>query len=96
MEVKYLNGDNEFLLFNVKYEHPVQVRFYLTVLDENSEVLFRDNFKGKHFEKEFKIPRLSESSKITFIIKPVQKDIQLSYDVSIPTRVNDEALASQQ
>jgi len=93
LQVKYLGGDNEALFFNVKYENKSGNIFKLLVLDEiTGEALFQDNFSARDFDKKFKIPRLTDTDYVTFLIRSAKENIQLSYKVKVTTKVVDETV----
>jgi hypothetical protein len=93
MQVKYLGGDNEALFFSVKYENKTGNPFKLLVLDETTgDPLFQDNYSAKDFEKKFKIPRLTDTDYVTFLIRSAKENIQLSYKVKVTTKVVDETV----
>lgn len=91
MKVKYIEGDNEVLLFNLKYNNNSGSDFKLMVLNESGDVLFQQIYSGKNFKKKIKLTRLTESDDVTFLIRSPRKDIQLSYKVKVPSKVVDDA-----
>lgn len=90
IKVKYLDGDNDALFFNVKYNNDSGNDFKLMVLGETGEVLFQNNYSGKKFKKNFRLPRLTDTAGVTFLIRPVRSSIQLSCKVQVPNKVADE------
>jgi hypothetical protein len=90
MKVKYIEGDNDVLYFNLKYNNESGNDFKLMVLSETGDVLFQNNYSGKRFKKNLKLPRLTDARNVTFLIKPVQKNIHLSYKVIINDKVEDK------
>lgn len=94
LEVKYLGGNNDALFFNVKYDNKTGNIFKLLVLDEvTGEALFQDSYSIRgSFEKQFKIPRLTDTDYVTFLIRSAKENIQLSYKVKVTTKVVDETV----
>lgn len=92
LQVKFLGGDNEALLFNVKYDNKAGNTFRLSVLDENGEACFQDNYSARDFEKKIKIPRLTDTDYVIFLIRSAKENIQLSYKVKVTTKVVDETV----
>lgn len=90
MEVRYLAGDNDALLFNLKYENTSGNNFKLMVLNETGEVLFQNNYSGKNFKKRLKLARLTDTEGVTFLIRPAEENIQLSYKVKVKKKVADD------
>jgi hypothetical protein len=91
MKVKYIEGDNDVLLFNLKYNNNSGSDFKLMVLNESGDVLFQQSYSGKNFKKKIRLTRLTESDDVTFLIRSPRKNIQLSYKVKVPSKVVDDA-----
>jgi hypothetical protein len=91
MKVKYIEGDNEILLFNLKYNNNTGSGFKLMVVNETGEVLFQQSYSGRNFKKKIRLPRLTDTEDVTFLIRSPRKNIQLSYKVKIPSKVVDDA-----
>jgi hypothetical protein len=91
MKVKYIEGDNDVLLFNLKYNNNSGSDFKLMVLNESGDVLFQQSYSGKNFRKKIRLTRLTESDDVTFLIRSPRKNIQLSYRVKVPSKIVDDA-----
>lgn len=89
IKIKYIDGDNEALHFNLKYANEDGHDFKLMVVNETGDILFQDNYSGKKFKKKLKLPRLTDASNITFLIKPMKKNIQLRYKIKVGDKVED-------
>jgi hypothetical protein len=90
LQVKYLGGDNDALFFNIKYDNKKGRDFKLVVLDETGEALFEDNY-SKGLDKKLKVPRLTDSEHVIFVIRSVKEKTELSYKVRVTTKVVDNA-----
>src|SRR6185503_1494844 len=55
MKVKYIEGDNDALLFNLKYNNNSGSDFKLMVLNESGDVLFQESYSGKNFKKKIRL-----------------------------------------
>jgi hypothetical protein len=91
MKVKYIEGDNDILLFNLKYDNNTGSDFKLMVVNETGEVLFQQSYSGRNFRKKIRLTRLTDTEDVTFLIRSPRKNIQLSYKVKIPSKVVDDA-----
>ena len=95
VEVKYTGVDQyNQLSFNVKYNNPTGTAFYLTVLDENGEALYKGVYADKQFDKTFKLPK-SEVSKLTFLIEGGKESFKQKFDVNIKTQVVEDVVVSK-
>jgi hypothetical protein len=90
LQVKYLGGDNDALFFNIKYDNKKGRDFKLVVLDETGEALFEDKY-SKNLDKKLKVPRLTDSEHVIFVIRSVKEKTELSYKVRVTTKVVDDA-----
>jgi len=95
VEVKYTGTDKyNQLTFTVKYSNPSGNTFSLTVLDENSEPLFKSFYGDKQFDKTFKLPKL-DASKFTFVIENGKESFKQKFDVNIKTQVIEDVVVSK-
>lgn len=90
IDIRYLGGDNEALFFNVKYDNRAGNAFKLVALDETGEACFQDNYSVKEFDKRIKVPRLTDTDYVIFLIRSTKQNIQHSYKVKVTTKVVDE------
>lgn len=90
LKVKYLDGDNNTLFFNLKYNNDSGNDFKLMVLGESGEVLFQNNYSGKKIRKVLRLPRLTDTDGVTFLIRPAKADKQLLCKVKVPNKVSEE------
>jgi hypothetical protein len=90
MQVKYLEGDNETLQFIFKYNNDSGDGFKLMVLNENGEILFQNNYSGKNFKKRIKLPRLTDTDGVTFLLRSSRENVQLSRTVRVTSKVVDQ------
>jgi len=92
LHVKFLGGDNQALFFDVKYDNKAGSTFKLLALDETGEPCFQNNYSAKDFEKKIKIPRLTDTDYVIFLIRSAKENILLSYKVKVTTKVVDETV----
>lgn len=90
IQVKYLAGDNDAMLFNLKYNNESGNDFKLMVLNETGDVLFQNNYSGKKFRKRIKLTRLTDTDDVTFLITSPKQKLQLSRKVKITSKVVDD------
>lgn len=91
LRVKFIGGDNEAMFFNVKYNNKDGSSFKLLVLDETGEALFEDNY-SKNIDQKLKVPRLTDSGHVIFLIKSTKETTELSYKVKVTTKVVDDPM----
>jgi hypothetical protein len=91
LHVKYLGGDNEALFFNVRYDNKAGKSFKLLILDETGEALFEDNY-SRDLDRKLKVPRLTDTDHVIFLIKSAKEKTELTYKVNVTTKVVDDAM----
>lgn len=92
LQVRFIGGNNQALFFDVKYDNKTGGTFKLLALDETGEACFQNNYTTKDFEKKIKIPRLTDTDYVIFLIRSAKENIQLSYKVKVTTKVVDETV----
>jgi hypothetical protein len=93
LQVKFVSGDNEYLVFDLKYDANGRDRYDLVIIDEsNNEVLMKEELKGRDFDKTLRVPRLSETGIINFLLKSKRSKKQLSFYVNITERIREVAV----
>ena len=68
--IEYLGSDDEMFLFNVHYNNTKGDKFIIEVLESSDNVLFKEIYTDKEFNKKFKIPK--DLEKLSFVIKGVK------------------------
>lgn len=92
LQVKFLGGDNQALFFDVKYDNKAGGSFKLMALDETGAACFQNKYSTKEFDKKIKVPRLTDTDYVIFLIRSAKENIQLSYKVKVTTKVVDETV----
>jgi hypothetical protein len=89
MRVKYIEGNKDALLFNLKYINSSGNDFKLMVLGEGGEILFQENYSGKKIKKKIRLARLTDNDGVIFLIRPAKENLQLSCTVKVPDKIDD-------
>ena len=92
LQVRFLGGDNQALFFDVKYDNKTGSTFKLLALDETGAACFQNKYSVKDFDKKIKVPRLTDTDYVIFLIRSAKENIQLSYKVKVTTKVVDETV----
>jgi len=93
--VEYMGNTEENFYFRVKYDNPNADLVMILVLDENGETVSRIVSRDKQYNKVFQLPKESGFSKLTFIVKSGQLNVEQSYNVNIITRVVEDVVVSK-
>jgi hypothetical protein len=89
MRVKYIEGNKDALLFNLRYTNDSGNDFKLMVLGEGGEILFQENYSGKKIRKKIRLARLTNTDGVTFLIRPSKENLQLSCTVKVTDKIED-------
>lgn len=89
IRVKYIEGNKDALLFNLKYTNNSGNNFKLMVLGEGGEILFQKNYSGKKIKKKIRLARLTDNDGVIFLIRPARENLQLSCTVKVPDKIDD-------
>ena len=93
LQVRFMGGDNDALFFNVKFDNRSGSSFRILVFDESTgETLFQDSYTSRDFEKKFKIPRLTDTDYVTFLIRSTKENTEFRHKVKVTTKVVDETV----
>jgi hypothetical protein len=86
IEVNYTGFFNNDLAFNVKFDNPSGNNVTLTVINEDGEQLFKNNFSDKKFEKKFVLLKDADVYKLTFLFQSGKEVYKESFDINVTTR----------
>ena len=93
--VEYVGNTEDNFYFRVKYDNPNAELVMLLVLDESGETVTRIVTKEKQYNKIFQLPKDNGFSKLTFVIKAQQLNIEQSFNVNIFTRIVEDVIVSK-
>ena len=92
-EVKYLGATDDAVLFKVSFDNPSNTKYFISVVDEEGNQLFRGVYTDKKFDKRFLLPK-SDKQKLTFIIRNT-KDEELKQTFEIRTAFVEDVVVTR-
>jgi hypothetical protein len=92
-EVKYLGVSDDAVLFKVSFDNPSNTKYFISVVDEEGNQLFRGVYTDKKFDKRFLLPK-SDKQKLTFIIRNA-KDEELKQTFEIRTTFVEDVVVTR-
>ncbi|MBA4196967.1 MAG: hypothetical protein C0459_05365 [Chitinophaga sp.] len=93
--VEYLGNTEENFFFRVKLNNPNAEFVSILILDESGETISRITSKDKQINKVFQLSKESGLSKLTFIVKGSQINVEQSYNVDIVSKVIQDVVVSK-
>jgi hypothetical protein len=93
--IEYMGNTDENFYFRVKYDNPNADLVMILVLDENGETITRIVSKDKQYNKVFQLPKDNGFSKLTFIIRSPQLNVEQSYNVNIISHLVEVVVVSK-
>ena len=75
-------AQNDNVAFNVQYKNEAGSNFNLTVLNENGDIIFSQQYNDKNFNKKIIIETLPEDAHVTFIIKGADANVRESFNIN--------------
>lgn len=88
VQVKYLSSTDDGVLFSVRYSNAGATEFSLSVMNEEGDILYENNFTDKLFDKKFKLNRGLD--KVKFVIRNEKQKFEQSFSVNINTRLIED------
>lgn len=89
-EVKYLDGQDGDLLYNVLYKNVSGSHFSVAILDEYGNQLYKRVFTDKKFDKKFKLADPENTSRLTFVIRNYADNTVQRFQVDATNRTVEE------
>jgi hypothetical protein len=85
--VKYQGIQGDMMTFHVVYGNPQGAAFNVIIEDQDHNELYRNTYKDKNFDKQFKLPR-GDEDKVTFIIRTAKDgDLAKTFEININSRL---------
>ena len=89
--VSYLGPQDQMSLFAVSFSNPAEDKYLLLVQDNDGEVLHKEFYSGKTFEKVYKLPKDFDNT-INFVIKNLKDSSVQTFEIATSTSVTEEVV----
>ena len=93
ISVQYLGSENDMMLIAVKYNNVIDSKFVLSIYNENGDVLFRNAYASKDFDRKFKIPK--DHGKVNFIFSGTHDKVSRSYTIHNTSRLIEDVVVTK-
>ena len=84
---KFLGLENDMMVFSIHFTNEKESKCNVSIYNHSGDVLFRDIFQVKYFDKKFKVPK--ENGQLDFVVANVTDKItrNIKIDQSLPLSV---------
>jgi hypothetical protein len=93
ISVQYLGSENDMMLVAVKYNNVTDSKFVLSIYNEDGDVVFRNSYHSKDFDKKFKIPK--DHGKVNFVFSGMQDKLSRSYTIHNTSRLIEDVVVTK-
>jgi hypothetical protein len=93
LQVKYLGNNEDGVLFNVKYNNANAADFSIIVTDETGEVLYKNDFNDKNFDRKFMLPKIY--SKVVFSVRNDKDKSEQAFTINVSSRIVEDVVVSR-
>lgn len=85
--ISYLGIQDDLAIFSISYSDIAGEAFDLMVKDQDGAELYKHTFRGKHFRKQFRLPK-AEKSRLSFIIRNAREsDVVKTFEIKSGSRI---------
>ena len=88
--VKYLGSIDDMLLIGVKYDNAEGKKFNLSIYNSDGDILFRDTYADKQFDKKFKIPK--EHGTVNFVFGDSKYRSRRNFEVANTSTIVEDVV----
>ena len=90
VNVTYLGSQEGNYVFDVQFENNSGDTYYVAVVDDAGNTLFKGLYADKKFDKKFKLPPGEEINNVSFVIRNVRNNSSYTYAVNTKERQVEE------
>jgi hypothetical protein len=94
-QIVYVGSTNSLMTFNVNFNNIEDEKFVLELSDDHGEVLYRNTFTGKDFNKNIYLKNLGDKCKVKFTIKAGKQTINQQFEIDSQTRLIQETVVTK-
>lgn len=94
-QIVYVGSANSLVTFNVNFSNIENEKFVLELTDDHGEVLYRNTFTGKDFNKNIYLKNLGDKCKVKFTLKAGKQTINQQFEIDSQTRLIEETVVTK-
>ena len=82
VSVKFLGEENDMMVFSVHFTNKNESKYNVSIYNNAGDVLFRDVFQVRSFDKKFKVPK--ENGKLDLVVANVTDKVTRNIKIEEP------------
>jgi hypothetical protein len=90
-KVSYLGPQDQMSLFSVSFKNPTDQKHLVTVEDKDGDVLYKEIYSGKSFEKVFKLPKDFDNA-LNIVIRNLNDSSVQAFEIATITNVQEDVV----
>jgi hypothetical protein len=88
--VTFIGSQDGDYIFDVQFDNASGDSYYVAVVDDSGNTLFKGLYSDKKFDKKFKLPAGEEINKVSFVIRNIRSKNVYTYAVAAKERQVEE------
>ena len=92
VNVTYLGSEDGNYIFDVQFDNNVGDTYYVAVVDDAGNTLFKGLYSDKKFDKKFKLPPGEENNNVSFVVRNIRSNASFTYAVNTKERQVEEVV----
>jgi hypothetical protein len=89
--VSYLGPQEQMSLFAVNFSNPAEDKYMVSVQDKDGDVLHKELYSGKTFDKVFRLPKDADNT-LNFVIKNLKDSSVQVFEIATTTSVIEDVV----
>ena len=95
VNVTYLGSQDGNYVFDVQFENNSGDTYYVAVVDDSGNTLFKGLYSDKKFDKKFKLPPGEEINNVSFVIRNIRSNSSFTYAVNTKERQVEDVVVKR-
>ena len=95
VNVTYLGSEEGNYIFDVQFDNNAGDTYYVAVVDDSGNTLFKGLYSDKKFDKKFKLPPGEEINNVSFVIRNIRNNSSFTYAVNTRERQVEDVVVKR-
>ena len=95
VNVTYVGSQDGNYIFDVQFDNNVGDTYYVAVVDDAGNTLFKGLYSDKKFDKKFKLPPGEEINNVSFVIRNLKSNAAVTYAVNTTQRQVEDVIVKR-
>jgi hypothetical protein len=95
VNVTYVGSQDGNYIFDVQFDNNAGDTYYVAVVDDAGNTLYKGLYTDKKFDKKFKLPSGDEINSVSFVIRNLKSNNSFTYAVAAQQRQVEEVVVKR-